>query len=474
MKTIKLSKRKIEDDSLQEEKPKKISDMKKEIEEKLDIEYSHGNTKDGERKQTDLDSQSKSDLLKTDDELIEEKIEEIHHSKMYVNHKDPEEKALEQEEYLEEKKYKKHKISKISKILLPIILLLFSLTIAVGAAIYESDPNYKIFQTLGIAKSVDNKLKCNHEGKEYQDNETFKIAETCMICTCSGGGVNCDEDICENTDTPEEELIENEVTAVSKQTSIEIKSATKFQEDYVYIAVLDTKPILLYSSNTCNFKSEGKTFYKYAKYLNNETFFDDKCISTEKLSDIYELLNFNDLSQVIINSYFYDTQNNIIYTSLIDTYTTINKGEGEVKEVSNIDSYIYKFDLKNNLSTLLWQQKSSKESTNIKYAYLSDKSNSDKLLFSLVECSDCEIDEPSEIYMIDLITNEIYTLGRIYVKTVDKNNVVTYQKYVDKFYYPIDNLDAKNFYCKNNPDYWCGDGQSVWKLYEKIYTKSFD
>ena len=75
---------------------------------------------------------------------------------------------------------------------------------------------------------------------------------------------------------------------------------------------------------------------------------------------------------------------------------------------------------------------------------------------------------------MDLASNKIDNLGRVYIKNIDQENIVTYQKYVDQFYYPIDNLDAKNYYCNNNPDYWCGDGQSVWRLYEKIYTKDLN
>jgi len=376
---------------------------------------------------------------------------------------------LEQEEYLEEKKYKKRKKSKI---LLPIILLIGSLTIAIGAAVYKSNPDHQIFQKLGITKNIDAMKKCVYEGKEYQDKETFKIEETCMVCTCSDGGINCDEDICEKPDVSEEILVENELSSLSKQDSIEIKSVTEIQKNYLYAATLDKKSILLYFSDTCNLKSEQKTSYKYVEYLDNTTFFSDECISSENLSNIYELLNFNDLSQVVVNSYFYDITNNVIYTSLIDTYIITNKSEGE--EITNVDSYIYKFDLKNNLSTLLWQQKSSEKLVNKKYAYLSNKSTSDKLLFSIIQCTNCEIEEPREVYLMDLNNNKVDDLGRIYVKKVDKDNVVTYQKYVDQFYYPIDNLDAKNFYCSNNPDYWCGDGQSIWKLYEKIYTKNLD
>jgi len=382
---------------------------------------------------------------------------------MYVSHKNSEEKAIEQQEHLEvEQQYKRRK----TKVALPIILLLISLAIAVGAAIYEFDPNHRFFQTLGIA------TKCKYEGKEYQNEETFKIAETCMMCTCSDGGINCDKDICDDVDTALNVVIEDKLISLSKQDSIEIKSANKIQKNRLYIATLDKKSILLYFSDVCDFENEHKMPYKHVEYLDNTTFFSDECISSEGLSDIYELLSFDGSSNIIANSSFYDVKNDVVYASIIDNHTVTD--DLEISENITIDSYIYKFDLKKQLATLTWEQKSSESLVNTKYAYLSNKSNSHKLLFSIIQCADCEIEDPSEVYLMNLENNKIEDLGRIYVKNIDKNNIITYQKYVDQFYYPIDNLDAKNFYCNNNPDYWCGDGQSVWSLYEKIYTKNFD
>jgi len=94
METVKLSKRKIGDDSFKKdreefgrvmenniEESRKISDMKNDIERKLNDGVDMDETKETRGDDENTDSLSRHNLIKTDDELIEEKIEEIHHSK---------------------------------------------------------------------------------------------------------------------------------------------------------------------------------------------------------------------------------------------------------------------------------------------------------------------------------------------------------------------------------------------------------